>query len=137
MLDNLENLVVRTRQGYGGLGVYIMPDLAGEFRTNLARNIIEQPRMFIEQETLDFSRHLIFDEESGEFEERYIDLSAFAGRMGVARPQPSRAASPGFPGPTAASQTTHRVAYANQPGWFAKRYGHCCSVLLRSPLCLQ
>lgn len=82
VLDNLENLVVKTRQGYGGLGVYIMPDLAGEFRANLARNIIEQPRTFIAQETLDFSRHLIFDEASGEFEERYIDLRVFAVQNG-------------------------------------------------------
>ena len=78
----LENLVVKTRQVYGGLGAYIMPDLAGEFRTNLARNIIEQPRMFIAQETLDFSRQLIFDEESGAFEERYIDLRVFAVQNG-------------------------------------------------------
>ena len=59
-----------------------MPDLAGEFRTNLARNIIEQPRMFIAQETLDFSRHLIFDEGNCKFEERYIDLSSFAVQNG-------------------------------------------------------
>ena len=82
VLANLENLVVKTRQGYGGLGVYIMPDLGGEFRANLTRSIIEQPRMFIAQETLDFSRHLIFDEESGAFEERYIDLRVFAVQNG-------------------------------------------------------
>ena len=82
VLDNLDRLVVKTRQGYGGLGVYIMPDLGGEFRTSLARNIIEQPRMFIAQETLDFSRHLIFDEETGEFENRYIDLRVFAVQNG-------------------------------------------------------
>ena len=82
VLANLENLVVKTRQGYGGLGVYIMPDLGGEFRANLARNIIEQPRMFIAQETLDFSRHLIFDEQTGEFDERYIDLRVFAVQNG-------------------------------------------------------
>lgn len=78
VLDNLDRLVVKTRQGYGGLGVYIMPDLGGEFRASLARNIIEQPRMFIAQETLDFSRHLIFDEETSNFEDRYIDLRVFA-----------------------------------------------------------
>lgn len=82
VLDNLEKLVVKTRQGYGGLGVYILPDLEAGFRTNLARNIIEQPRKFIAQETLDFSRHLIFDEENGEFDERYIDLRVFAVQNG-------------------------------------------------------
>lgn len=82
MLDNLDRLVVKTRQGYGGQGVYIMPDLGCEFRTSLARHIIEQPRMFIAQETLDFSMHLIFDEQAGSFEDRYIDLRVFAVQNG-------------------------------------------------------
>ena len=38
--------------------------------------------MFIAQETLDFSQHLIFDESSGEFEERYVDLRVFAVQNG-------------------------------------------------------
>lgn len=48
------------------------------FPVRKARNIIEQPRMFIAQEALDFSRYLIFDEESGESDERYLHLRAFA-----------------------------------------------------------
>ena len=110
VLDNLENLVVKTRQGYGGLGVYIMPDLAGEFRTNLARNIIEQPRMFIAQETLDFSRQLIFDEESGEFEERYIDLRVFAVQNG-------RGEATAFPGGlTRVSRANSRITNNSSGG---------------------
>ena len=81
-LENLDRLVVKTRQGYGGIGVYIMPDLGGNYRNNLARHIIESPRAFIAQETLDFSRHLVFDESSGRFEERYIDLRVFAVQNG-------------------------------------------------------
>ena len=27
VLQNMDNLVLKTRQGYGGLGVFIMPDL--------------------------------------------------------------------------------------------------------------
>lgn len=82
VLDNLDKLVVKTRQGYGGIGVFIMPDLEGNYRNNLARNIIEQPRAYIAQETLDFSRHLVFDEQTGSFEERYIDLRVFAVQNG-------------------------------------------------------
>ena len=110
VLDNLESLVVKTRQGYGGLGVYIMPDLGGEFRTNLARSIIEQPRMFIAQETLDFSKHLIFDEESGEFEERYIDLRVFAVQNG-------RGEATAFPGGlTRVSRANSRITNNSSGG---------------------
>ena len=110
VLDNLNNLVVKTRQGYGGLGVYIMPDLGGEFRTSLARNIIEQPRMFIAQETLDFSRHLIFDEETGEFEDRYIDLRVFAVQNG-------RGEATAFPGGlTRVSRANSRITNNSSGG---------------------
>ena len=110
VLENLENLVVKTRQGYGGLGVYIMPDLGGEFRTSLTRNIIEQPRRFIAQETLDFSRHLIFDEETGEFEERYIDLRVFAVQNG-------RGEATAFPGGlTRVSRANSRITNNSSGG---------------------
>ena len=52
--------------------------LSGRFR----RNIIEQPRAYIAQETLDFSKRLIFDESTGSFEERYVDLRVFAVQKG-------------------------------------------------------
>ncbi len=78
VLENLDRLVLKIRQGYGGLGVYIMPDLDLSYRSRMARNIIEQPRAYIAQETLDFSKHLIFDESTGSFEERYVDLRVFA-----------------------------------------------------------
>ncbi len=82
VLQNLDSLVLKTRQGYGGLGVFILPDLDKGYRGRLAQQLIEQPQVFIAQETLDFSRHLVFDELSGEFEERYVDLRVFAVQNG-------------------------------------------------------
>ena len=82
VLQNLDSLVLKIRQGYGGLGVYIMPDLGGVYRSRLARQVIEQPQTFIAQETLDFSKHVVFDEESGRLEERYVDLRVFATQNG-------------------------------------------------------
>ena len=82
VLQNLENLVLKTRQGYGGLGVFILPDLDKGYRSRLAQQLIEQPQVFIAQETLDFSQHLVFDESSGELEERYVDLRVFAVQNG-------------------------------------------------------
>ena len=78
VLQNLDSLVLKTRQGYGGLGVFIMPDLGAMYRSRLSQQFIEQPQAFIAQETLEFSRHLVFDETLGEFQERYVDLRVFA-----------------------------------------------------------
>ena len=82
VLQNLDNMVLKTRQGYGGLGVFILPDLDKGYRSRLAQQLIEQPQVFIAQETLDFSQHIVFDESSGEFEERYVDLRVFAVQNG-------------------------------------------------------
>lgn len=82
VLQNLDNLVLKTRQGYGGLGVFILPDLDKGYRSRLAQQLIEQPQVFIAQETLDFSQHLVFDESSGEFGQRYVDLRVFAVQNG-------------------------------------------------------
>ena len=78
VLQNLEHLVLKTRQGCGGLGVFIMPDLGLMYRNRLAQQLIEQPQVFIAQETLDFSQHLVFDDLTAEFGERYVDLRVFA-----------------------------------------------------------
>ena len=82
VLQNLDSLVLKTRQGYGGLGVFILPDLDQGYRSRLAQQLIEQPQVFIAQETLDFSQHLVFDQSSGEFGERYVDLRVFAVQNG-------------------------------------------------------
>ena len=53
-----------------------------DYRSRLSQQLIEQPQILIAQETLDFSRHLVFDETSGEFEERHVDLHVFAVQNG-------------------------------------------------------
>ena len=55
-----------------------MPDLGLMYRNRLAQQLIEQPQVFIAQETLDFSWHLVFDDAVAELQERYIDLRVFA-----------------------------------------------------------
>ena len=85
VLQNLDQLVIKTRHGYGGLGVFIMPDLGATYRSGLARQLIEQPQGYIAQETLDFSKHFVFDGEGGRFEERYVDLRVFATQDGNGR----------------------------------------------------
>ena len=110
VLENLDKMVLKTRQGYGGLGVYIMPDLAGNYRTQLTRQIIENPRAMIAQETIDFTRHVIFDEETGEYDDRYIDLRVYAVQNG-------RGEATAFPGGlTRVSQAGSRVTNNSSGG---------------------
>ena len=81
-LENLDSLVVKTRQGYGGLGVFVMPDLGEGYKARVANNILQNPLMFIAQETLDFSQHMVFNEQTGNLEPHHIDLRVFAVQSG-------------------------------------------------------
>ena len=82
VLENLDHLVIKTRQGYGGLGVFVMPDLGEGYKARVANNILQNPLMFIAQETLDFSRHMVFNERTGSLEPHHIDLRVFAVQSG-------------------------------------------------------
>ena len=119
VLDNLDHMVLKTRQGYGGLGVYIMTDLHGNYHAQLTRQIIEDPRALIAQETLDFSKHVVFDDETGEFDERYIDLRVYAVQNG-------RGEATAFPGGlTRVSRPDNRVTNNSsgglcKPTWVAR-----------------
>ena len=77
-LRHIENLVFKVREGYGGLGVYIMPEMGQTHRQELSQQVIEKPQAFIAQETLDFSKHISLDEATGMLEERYVDLRVYA-----------------------------------------------------------
>ncbi len=82
VLENLENLVVKTRQGYGGLGVYVMPDLGEGYKARVANSILQNPLMFIAQETLDFPQHMVFNELVPGLEPHHVDLRVFAVQSG-------------------------------------------------------
>ena len=82
MLENLESLVIKTRQGYGGLGVFVMPDLGEGYKARVANNILQNPLAFIAQETLDFSQHMVFNEQTRALEPHHVDLRVFAVQSG-------------------------------------------------------
>ena len=82
MLENLENLVIKTRQGYGGLGVFVMPDLGEGYKARIVNNILQNPLSFIAQETLDFSQHMVFNGETRSLEPHHVDLRVFAVQSG-------------------------------------------------------
>ena len=81
-LENLDRLVVKSRQGYGGIGVFVMPDLGPTYKSRITQNILNDPHMFIAQETLDFSQHLVFNGERGQLEPHPVDLRVFAVQNG-------------------------------------------------------
>ncbi len=81
-LENLDSLVIKTRQGYGGLGVFVMPDLGEGYKARVANNILQNPLMFIAQETLDFSQHMVFNEQVPGMEPHHVDLRVFAIQSG-------------------------------------------------------
>ena len=70
--------VVNVRQGYGGTGVYVMPDLDPDRRAWVAQCILQDPDVFIAQEALDFSKHMVFNDANGTLESLHIDLRVFA-----------------------------------------------------------
>ncbi len=78
VLENIDRLVIKARQGYGGIGVFVMPDLGPTYKTSVTHNILENPDVFIAQETPDFSNHMVFNVETAEMEPRHIDLRVFA-----------------------------------------------------------
>ena len=82
VLENLESLVIKTRQGYGGLGVFVMPDLGEAYKARVANNILQNPLMFIAQETLDFSQHMVFNGENSSLDPHHVDLRVFAVQSG-------------------------------------------------------
>ena len=83
--EHLEQLVIKSRRGYGGIGVYVMPDLGDETHAQVRALILSRPDEFIAQETLDFSTHVVYDEAAAELEPRYIDLRVFAVQDGEGR----------------------------------------------------
>lgn len=78
VLENLQDLVVKSRQGYGGLDVFVMPDLGEGYKAQVADRILQNPLMFIAQETLDFSQHMVFNEQDLLLNPHHIDLRVFA-----------------------------------------------------------
>ncbi len=78
VMDNIDDLVIKVRQGYGGTGVYVMPDLDPDRKAQVAQGLLEDPDGYVAQETLDFSTHMVFNDANGTLEPRHIDLRVFA-----------------------------------------------------------
>ena len=78
VLGHLDELVVKSRGGYGGFGVAIGPELSAAELDKTRSLLIERPEEYIGQRMLDFSKHLILDRDAGGFAERHVDLRVFS-----------------------------------------------------------
>jgi uncharacterized circularly permuted ATP-grasp superfamily protein len=75
VLDRLDEMVVKPRDGYGGEGVFVGPTASARERAEVAGAIRARPVDWIAQETVFFSRHpTVVD---GRIVPRHVDLRAF------------------------------------------------------------
>lgn len=75
ILERMDELVVKPRDGYGGSGVVVCAHANDEDRRRAAHLIRTQPEHFVAQETVVFSTHPTLAD--GELQTRHVDLRPF------------------------------------------------------------
>ncbi|MGI8595482.1 MAG: circularly permuted type 2 ATP-grasp protein [Solirubrobacteraceae bacterium] len=76
VLERLEELVVKPRGGYGGVGVVVCPHATDQHVAEVREAVLAEPQRFVAQETVAISRHpTVVD---GRLEPRHVDLRPFA-----------------------------------------------------------
>jgi len=80
VMDHFEELVVKSRGGYGGKEVMIGPEESAEAIERFRRKVEGNPVEYIAQETLDFSTHVLCDPEGDGFllRDSYADYRVLA-----------------------------------------------------------
>ncbi len=76
-LERLPEMVLKPREGYGGLGVVVGPEASRDDLEKARRDVRENPEGFIVQECLDFSTHVLDDGDGSKPTESFVDLRAF------------------------------------------------------------
>ncbi len=75
VLDRLDEVVVKPRAGYGGVGVFVGPNATDDERDRIAAIVRADPAAFIAQDCVRFSVHpTVVD---GALAPRHVDLRAF------------------------------------------------------------
>jgi len=75
IVNNLQKLVVKAANESGGYGMLVGPASTAAQRTEFKAKILENPRNFIAQPTLNLSRHPSYCD--GNFEGRHVDLRPY------------------------------------------------------------
>ncbi len=87
VLDRLGDLVIKPRDGYGGIGVVLCRQASASERERIAAEVARSPDTYIAQETIMLSTHPTVTE--GRLEPRHVDLRPFVvggGRESAAVP---------------------------------------------------
>jgi uncharacterized circularly permuted ATP-grasp superfamily protein len=66
VMDHFDELVIKSRSGWGGKGVLISPEESEESIQEFRRMVEENPVEYIAQRTIDFSTHVLCSAEDGE-----------------------------------------------------------------------
>jgi uncharacterized circularly permuted ATP-grasp superfamily protein len=67
VMDHFDELVVKSRGGYGGKEVMIGPEESRDSVQEFRRQVEENPVEYVAQETIDFSTHVLCETEGGDF----------------------------------------------------------------------
>jgi uncharacterized circularly permuted ATP-grasp superfamily protein len=67
VIDHFDELVVKSRGGYGGKEVMIGPEESRDSIHKFRRQVEENPVEYVAQETIDFSTHVLCETEGGDF----------------------------------------------------------------------
>jgi len=80
VMDHFDELVVKSRSGWGGKDVLIAPEESGETIREFRAGVEENPVEFVAQETVDFSTHVLCEtgDEGFLLRDSYADLRVHA-----------------------------------------------------------
>ena len=80
VMDHVDELVVKSRSGWGGKDVLIAPEESAEAIREFRRMVEENPVEFVAQETVDFSTHVLCEAQAEGFllRDSYADLRVHA-----------------------------------------------------------
>jgi uncharacterized circularly permuted ATP-grasp superfamily protein len=67
VMDHFDELVVKSRGGYGGKEVMIGPEESRESLQKFRRRVEDNPVEYVAQETIDFSTHVLCETEGADF----------------------------------------------------------------------
>jgi uncharacterized circularly permuted ATP-grasp superfamily protein len=102
VMEHFDELVVKSRGGYGGKEVLIAPEESKEAVEDFRREVEENPVEYVAQRPLEFSTHVLCEIEDGEFilRDSYADyrvhaLAPEAGTVEVVPGAMTRVAAPG------------------------------------------
>ncbi len=66
-MDHFDELVIKSRSGWGGKDVLIAPEESEEDIEEFRKQVQENPVEYVAQRPLDFSTHVLCETEDGEF----------------------------------------------------------------------